>query len=473
MAFFNITTSKKGVLQAKIQASGKDTDTDKNKLFTKRVYNTENLSEAKFRRFVEKAAIEFEEEVKSAYERKTKNLKSKVLTYSELMEEWLEKIKNNLSLSYYIRAKSIDKKFTAYLKERNIYKRPISEITVRDVELFLNSFARKKRNVIDSVNLIKDLPKTVNFRELEREKILARNSSYGMRKKGNNILKRSAIKLCEKYNLDFNEYFHDNTDNTQYSVETIKGYRRVLRTLFNEAVRYEWITKNPVCATKVCAGNNNTSLRPVSEKEVFTIAEAKRFIQCADNIPDDFMNRKICFKLLLLTGIRTAELCGLYWSDIDLDNNVLHVRRNRLYSEEFGIYEKGPKSKTSLRDIPLTDALIKDLKKYKKWFKLAYPDFEKHPQDFYIAANLQRLPLFPQSIGHWLKKFEKENDLKLVSCHGLRHTYCSLLLSQNVPIQTVSKYLGHSDSTVTLKVYSHFIPDTQAKALYVLDKLTD
>lgn len=61
--------------------------------------------------------------------------------------------------------------------------------------------------------------------------------------------------------------------------------------------------------------------------------------------------------------------------------------------------------------------------------------------------------------------------MKHVTCRGLRHTYCSLLLAQNVPIQTVSKYLGHSDSTVTLKVYSHFIPDTQERALNALDKL--
>ena len=43
------------------------------------------------------------------------------------------------------------------------------------------------------------------------------------------------------------------------------------------------------------------------------------------------------------------------------------------------------------------------------------------------------------------------------------------LLSQNVPLQTVSRYMGHSDSVVTLKVYSHFIPETQSYALDVLN----
>ena len=56
-----------------------------------------------------------------------------------------------------------------------------------------------------------------------------------------------------------------------------------------------------------------------------------------------------------------------------------------------------------------------------------------------------------------------------ISCHGLRHTYCSILLSQNVPIQTVSRYMGHSDSTVTLQVYAHFIPDTQEKVVNAIN----
>ena len=46
-----------------------------------------------------------------------------------------------------------------------------------------------------------------------------------------------------------------------------------------------------------------------------------------------------------------------------------------------------------------------------------------------------------------------------------------IVRQQNVPIQTVSKYMGHSDSTVTLKVYSHFIPDTQDKAINALNNL--
>ena len=100
-------------------------------------------------------------------------------------------------------------------------------------------------------------------------------------------------------------------------------------------------------------------------------------------------------------------------------------------------------------------------------------EFESKLDAYYVAVNVYREPECSTSIGGWLNRFEKRNGFKLVSCHGLRHTYCSMLLSQNVPIQTVTKYMGHSDSTVTLQVYSHFIADTQERAINALNSITD
>ena len=67
MAYFKIETDRKGKLKARIQISGKDYETGKAKIFTKKVYNNDNLTEAKFRKYVDKIAIAFEEEVARAY----------------------------------------------------------------------------------------------------------------------------------------------------------------------------------------------------------------------------------------------------------------------------------------------------------------------------------------------------------------------------------------------------------------------
>lgn len=474
MAYYKITTNKKGELVAKMQVYGKDLSTGERKLYVKRIYNENGLTEAKFKKFLDKESIAFEEEIERAYREHDVSVKARVLTFHELMTEWKESIKANLSISYYMKAQETEKKFNEYLRQVNLYDKPISAITVRDVQLFLNSFAGKKYNLIykHTAKLKNTLPKTVNFRQLEREGIIDRCRSYHMNHYDTHITKETAQAICNRYNLNYDDYFETVKNEKTYSFETIKGYRRILRTLFNEAVRYEWITKNPVCATKIGAGSSNATLRAVPEKEVFSFKETQDFMSTLNKLSDDIINQRICLKILLLTGIRNAELHGLRWSDVDLKNGILHIRRNRLYCREFGIYEKEPKTKTSIRDIPMPNNLVDDLRKYQEWFRLADEQFDEKQDEYYLAVGLDRQPLYPKTVGRWLAKFETKHGFKHVSCHGLRHTYCSLLLSQNVPIQTVSKYMGHSDSTVTLEVYSHFIPDTQEKVVSALDSLS-
>lgn len=116
-----------------------------------------------------------------------------------------------------------------------------------------------------------------------------------------------------------------------------------MRTLFNEAVRYEWIVKNPVCSTKIGAGSSNTSLRAVPEKEVFSFAETREFIARLNELPPEDIYKKIPIKLMLLMGMRTAEVCGLRWSDIDFTKRVIHVKRNRLYTKSSVYMRKSPK----------------------------------------------------------------------------------------------------------------------------------
>ena len=88
---------------------------------------------------------------------------------------------------------------------------------------------------------------------MARENVIDRCASYNLNKKGANIAKETAETLCDRGGLDYDEYFETVIIEKPYAAETIKGYRHILRALFNEAVRYEWITKNPVCATKVGA----------------------------------------------------------------------------------------------------------------------------------------------------------------------------------------------------------------------------
>lgn len=475
MAYYKITKNKDGILQAKIQAYGKDITTGEKKIYAKRVYNTEGLTEAKFRKYVEKESNLFEEKLEEAYQQQ-EIVREKILTFDELFQEWKKSILTNLSMSYYHRVLELENHFSEFLKKNGLFYKPINEIKVRDIQLFLDSFTTKtyKLGQKSTAVLKKTLPKTVNFRELDREEIIKRWTSYYMNHTKKPIDVEKAKDICSKYKLNFDEYFEMRPNEKHYSPETIKGYRRMLRTVFNEAVRYDWISKNPVSRTKIGGGNANISINEISEKAVFSFAEVKQFLKVLDDLPEEHINYRVCLKIMLLTGVRNAELHGLRWSDIDLENRIIHVRRNRLYSNVTKtVYEKCPKTKTSVRDIPLPNELYKELVKYKEWFREADKDFDNKLDRYYLASNSQREPLYPHAIGHYLTLLEQNNGLKHVSPHGLRHTYCSLLLAQNVPIQTVTKYMGHSDSTITLQVYTHFIPDTQEKVIAALDNLTE
>ena len=336
MAYCKVTRNRKGELVARIQASGKDVATGQNKIYTKRIYNTENLTEARFRKYADRVAAEYEIEIQEAYEQATVEIRTRIPTFNELMREWMENIKTSLSYSYYKRAEETARKFGAFLEEHRLDRLPVSEIKVRDIQLFLNSFSLMTYEGPATVKLKRDLPATVNFRELARVGIIDRGTSYNMRRKGANIVIETAEKICEYCRIDMDEYFERNDTTRHYSMETVKGHRRILRTVFNEAIRYEWIERNPVSGTKIAAGAGNTSLRPIKEKEVFSFREAQAFLQLLNGLPKELIYKVIPLKFMLLTGVRIAEMNGLKWCDIDYDKKVVHIVRSRLYAKAKG-----------------------------------------------------------------------------------------------------------------------------------------
>ena len=473
MPYFKIEKNSKGELIARIHIHTKDNITGKSKYVTKRIHNDQNLTEARFQRKVELFALEFENEVREAKNKygQPQYNRNRILTFKELSDEFLANVKANLSINYYEKSKRTIKLFNEYLEKYNLDMLPVNEIQVRDIQLFLNSFNNYNINNNDKYTLRKPLPNIVSYRLLAKEHIIDRSTSYNLKYRNGKIIYDKVKKICDFYNLDINEYFSKVDSLKGYSSQTIKGHRQIIRAVFSEAVRYDWIAKNPVSQTKIGSAAGNAALRPVEEKEVYSISEAKEFIKILDGLDYDFINEKTVIKFMLLTGVRLGEMCGIRWDDIDFEKKIVHIRRNRLYCSSIGVYEKVPKTKTSIRDIPLPDILIEVLRKYFEWFKIADDEFEDNLDRYYVAANPYREPVAKASVGRWLREIQAKYNIKHVSCHGLRHTYCSLLLSQSVPIQTVSKYMGHSESTITLKVYSHFMPDTQDRVINALNNL--
>jgi len=432
-------TDKNGMISAKIQAYCRNAfNPDKLVFFYTRVYNEKHLPVDKFKKKMELYAVQFQTEQTLKYQQEAEpqlkerenqlakiqeirdimdgkipiedetpteeekeedgiNYPDSETNFDGLAQEWLAHVLRDYSVGYYLRSKRTIELFNEFLQKKGLYEKQISEIKVRDIQMFLNTFQGQ-------------------------------------------------------------------------SVNTVRGHRRVLHVIFEDALRYEWVNRNPVNGIKLSAVEQN--LRPVEEKEVFSMEETKQFVQILDDYPEEKRTYRAAFKIMLFAGLRSGETYGLKWSDVDLEKKTIHVRRNRLYSKVTNeYYEKCPKTYTSLRDVPIPDILYDELVDYKNWYKEKVPDLDEKLDLYYLVCNIHMKPAQARALQEEIVVLRKSHNFKKhITCHGLRHTYCSLLLTQSIPIQTVTRYMGHSNSTVTLRVYTHFIPDTQQIFLDTINK---
>lgn len=90
-------------------------------------------------------------------------------------------------------------------------------------------------------------------------------------------------------------------------------------------------------------------------------------------------------------------------------------------------------------------------------------------EDWYIFGGIN--PLSTTTIGRKKDIYCKKANVKKIRIHDFRHSHASLLLSYGVPITVISQRLGHSDTNMTLNIYSHLIPQDEDKAIDILNNL--
>ena len=156
-----------------------------------------------------------------------------------------------------------------------------------------------------------------------------------------------------------------------------------------------------------------------------------------------------------------AELLGLQWRDFDFEKKLLHIQR-AVTQTKGGILIDKPKTKTSIRDIPISDFIIAILEKIERTG--LYVITGKHPNE----------PMKPHTyadhFSDFMKRMQKETGLPILTPHELRHTFGTLLRENDVDIYTIQKVLGHSDITVTSNIYVHNDIEVLRKRLKVDEK---
>ena len=206
----------------------------------------------------------------------------------------------------------------------------------------------------------------------------------------------------------------------------------------------------------------NTQKAKREKVKHFENQELKKFLDYLDSLNLDkfrYYYENTLYKFLLATGCRINEALALSWSDIDLDNAVVHITKTLNYKQE----TNSPKSKTSLRDIDIDQATVSMLKQYRlrqtkeswkigKSESIVFSDFiHEYPNNRTLQTRLRT---------HF-----KRAKVTNIGFHGFRHTHASLLLNSGIPYKELQHRLGHSTLSMTMDVYSHLSKENAKKAV--------
>ena len=155
--------------------------------------------------------------------------------------------------------------------------------------------------------------------------------------------------------------------------------------------------------------------------------------------------------LSLRVGLRIGEVCALKWCDIDLTNAVMHVRATiaRVPSDSADgstktkLIRDTPKTKASLRDIPISENIIRVMQKMQK----------KCVSEYVVSSTPDFVS--PRTFEHRFHRILAENNIRNINFHALRHTFATRCVEAGVDIKSLSEILGHSNAAITLNTYVH------------------
>ena len=225
--------------------------------------------------------------------------------------------------------------------------------------------------------------------------------------------------------------------------KTVLHHYCTLNLIFGYAERQEIIIKNPMARV-------SAPKKQWHAVDAFTKDQAKTFFAEVDTRPVEF---RCMMYLLMTTGIRRGECCGLKWKDIDEQNACLSVERSVSYTPRAGLVVSTPKTANSIRTIPLMGRMVELLQEYKEITAAEHTDDDLTEAYVFPSAEDLYNPRLPDSITRRLKRFMKHSGLPDLSPHDLRHTCATLLLSSGADIKSVQGILGHADASTTLNFY--------------------
>lgn len=239
---------------------------------------------------------------------------------------------------------------------------------------------------------------------------------------------------------------------------TIGKSRAVMHDLFESAVENGMIAKNPV-AKSVKAKSE------IDDKEVnvLGVQEQKDFESVlGDGVMDHV------FRFALQTGMRSGELCGLKWSDIDFDSGLINLSRTLVNIKGMGLVEQQPKTKNGYRTVPLTEK-AKDILQRQKERILNQTRISMQYHD-YVFLSKNGTPMWRTNLNTRLYHICKRYDFPHISMHCLRHTFATRCIESGMNPKILQKILGHSTISMTMDLYVHATEEAKIEEMKAVEK---
>ncbi|NNM98716.1 MAG: tyrosine-type recombinase/integrase [Candidatus Eremiobacteraeota bacterium] len=226
--------------------------------------------------------------------------------------------------------------------------------------------------------------------------------------------------------------------------------------LLNGTMR--WAVRMQLAGRNVCEAVTPPTASP-SEAKALTSDEVRRLLAVARE------GRWSSFATLALTlGARRGELCGLSWSDVDLDAGTVTIRRS-LSQTKGRVVLKGTKSGKS-RTLPLSRHAIDALRRQRA---AQAADRLKagglYGDDGAVFADELGQRVTPKSATNAFARMAEKAKISTTRLHDLRHTAATTLLVNGVDVRTTAGVLGHSTPNVTLSTYAHLVANAQRSAV--------
>ena len=239
--------------------------------------------------------------------------------------------------------------------------------------------------------------------------------------------------------------------NTQLSHSSIIGVYVTLNQLFRMAFLDDSVDRNPM--DRVDRPKPRKDEKNAQEVEAFTADELKYILTCMEREP---LKWQTMIRLMIDTGIRRGEACGLKWEAVDMKTNTATISTNLCYTKDAGIYLDTPKGGKT-REVYFSDETKKLL------HRLRMEQAQSCISQFVFTQDGTAEPMHPQSPTRYLTKFGKRYGIK-IHPHKLRHSFASVAITNGADIASVSEVLGHSDKAVTLRMYTHANEESKRRA---------